>query len=53
VKLVGPHREAIVAAASGLLENQGVYAAMANKMNPYGDGKASERIVAKIRRMVA
>jgi len=52
VKLVGPHREAIVAAACGLLENQGSYAAMANKMNPYGDGKAAERIVAKIRRML-
>jgi UDP-N-acetylglucosamine 2-epimerase (non-hydrolysing) len=52
VRLVGPHREAIVAAASELLENSGMYAAMANKMNPYGDGKAAERIVAKIRRMM-
>ena len=52
VKLVGPHREAMVAAASALLDNQGSYAAMANKMNPYGDGKAAERIVAKIRRML-
>lgn len=52
VKLVGPHREAIVAAASGLLDNRGVYEGMANRMNPYGDGKAADRIVAKIRRML-
>lgn len=49
VKLVGPHREAIVSESSRLLSDGQAYAAMATGANPYGDGKASERIVAMLR----
>jgi UDP-N-acetylglucosamine 2-epimerase (non-hydrolysing) len=45
VKLVGTDRETIVAEASRLLTDQDIYRAMALAHNPYGDGKASERIV--------
>ncbi len=53
VKLVGPHRQAIVAAATELLTNPAAYNAMANQVNPYGDGHATERIVASIRSFFA
>lgn len=49
VKLVGPHREKIVGEASRLLDNAAAYAKMASGANPYGDGKAAERIVAMLR----
>jgi UDP-N-acetylglucosamine 2-epimerase (non-hydrolysing) len=49
VKLVGPHREKIVGEASRLLDDPKAYAAMATGANPYGDGKAAERIVAMLR----
>ena len=49
VKLVGPHRQAIVAAAAELLDSKEAYAAMARAVNPYGDGKAAGRIVERIR----
>ncbi|HKO21483.1 MAG TPA: UDP-N-acetylglucosamine 2-epimerase (non-hydrolyzing) [Candidatus Eisenbacteria bacterium] len=52
VKLVGPHREAIVRAASELLDDPARYRAMAAAVNPYGDGHAAERIVKVIREMV-
>ena len=52
VKLVGPHRETIVRAASELLDDPARYRAMAAAMNPYGDGHAAERIVAVIREML-
>ncbi|MGH7681263.1 MAG: non-hydrolyzing UDP-N-acetylglucosamine 2-epimerase [Candidatus Eiseniibacteriota bacterium] len=52
VALVGPHREKIVAAASELLENPKRYAAMATRINPYGDGKAAVRILSKVRKLV-
>jgi UDP-N-acetylglucosamine 2-epimerase (non-hydrolysing) len=52
VRLVGPHREAIVAATAELLENPSAYAAMASRVNPYGDGHASERIVAKVKELL-
>lgn len=44
-KLVGPHTEAIVKYASKLLDSQESYHNMAHAENPYGDGRASERIV--------
>jgi len=44
-KLVGSDRELIVAEASKLLSDKNAYEAMANKVNPYGDGNAAERIV--------
>jgi len=52
VKLVGPHRDKIVAAAAELLEDPKRYAAMTAKGNPYGDGKAAGRILTKLRRLV-
>jgi len=39
--------------ASRLLDDQEVYRAMANAVNPYGDGRAAERIVARVRRHLA
>lgn len=46
LELVGPHRQAIVAAVKRLLEDEAAYARMARADNPYGDGRAAERIVA-------
>ena len=43
-KLVGTNREDIVREASLLLGDQGAYDAMSKAANPYGDGKACERI---------
>ena len=45
VKVVGVDEDGIVAAAGNLLENRGAYEAMAQAVNPYGDGNASRRIV--------
>jgi UDP-N-acetylglucosamine 2-epimerase (non-hydrolysing) len=45
VRLVGPHRRAIVEEASRLLDDPDAYAAMANAVNPYGDGRAAGRIL--------
>lgn len=45
VKLVGADTDVIVNACRELLENSEAYQAMAQAKNPYGDGKASERIV--------
>jgi UDP-N-acetylglucosamine 2-epimerase len=44
LKLAGTDEEHIYALACELLTNQDVYDRMANARNPYGDGKASERI---------
>lgn len=44
-KLVGTNYENIYKALDTLLSNSQEYAKMANAINPYGDGKASERIV--------
>jgi len=46
LELVGPHRSAIVAATRRLLEDERAYARMARANNPYGDGRAANRIVA-------
>jgi UDP-N-acetylglucosamine 2-epimerase (non-hydrolysing) len=46
VKLVGANRENIVQAVRELYENKAVYDRMSEANNPYGDGLASERIVA-------
>jgi UDP-N-acetylglucosamine 2-epimerase (non-hydrolysing) len=45
VKLVGTNTEDIVREASRLLTDAAAYRAMARARNPYGDGKASERII--------
>ena len=44
--LVGTETGAIVAAATSLLENPDAYARMAHTHQPFGDGQASNRIVA-------
>lgn len=48
VKLVGAKERLIVAEARLLLDDDAVFAVMANSVNPYGDGKASIRSVAAI-----
>ena len=45
VKLVGTEVHTIVTAASELLSDSGAYRKMAEAVNPYGDGRASERIL--------
>lgn len=45
VKLVGPHYDKIMGEANRLLEDPTAYNAMAQAANPYGDGKASQRII--------
>jgi UDP-N-acetylglucosamine 2-epimerase (non-hydrolysing) len=44
VKLVGTDERLILREAGALLDNRDVYAAMTCVHNPYGDGRASERI---------
>jgi len=48
VKLVGTAAADIVREASRLLDEPAAYAAMANRVNPYGDGTASVRTVRRI-----
>jgi len=45
VRLVGTERERIVSETVNLLRDPVAHAAMATGTNPYGDGKAAERIV--------
>jgi UDP-N-acetylglucosamine 2-epimerase (non-hydrolysing) len=45
VKLVGSDYESIVTNAQQLLDDESVYNEMARGVSPYGDGKASSRIV--------
>ncbi len=47
--LTGPQASNIVSHARRLLTEPAAYEAMAKARNPYGDGKAAPRIVAKIR----
>ncbi len=46
LRLIGTERATIVDEACKLLNDAGAYRRMAHASNPYGDGKASERIVA-------
>ena len=48
VKIAGVNRDVIVNMANGLLDNENEYHKMAHAANPYGDGKASERIIKAI-----
>ena len=48
LRLVGTDPERIASAATTLLEDDGAYARMASAENPYGDGRAAERIVAAL-----
>ena len=45
VKLVGTDYDKIVGEVSALLDNQDYYDRMSEAVNPYGDGKACERII--------
>ena len=49
VKLVGPDRAAIAAEAERLLRDPVYYQQMARAANPYGDGRAAERIASALR----
>jgi len=44
VRLAGVNRDDIIRLAETLLTDEAVYAAMAEAINPYGDGHASKRI---------
>jgi UDP-N-acetylglucosamine 2-epimerase (non-hydrolysing) len=46
--LAGISTNAIVQAAQAWLQNPGLRATLASKPNPYGDGKASQRIIATL-----
>lgn len=48
VKLAGIECEEVYRSAATLLSDHAAYAAMARAVNPYGDGRASERIVKAI-----
>lgn len=47
-RLVGTKTEDLLKAANELLDSRSAYETMAQAKNPFGDGKASERIVARI-----
>jgi UDP-N-acetylglucosamine 2-epimerase (non-hydrolysing) len=49
LRLVGTARAQIVEETRRLLTDRGAYTAMATAKNPYGDGRASERIVQGLR----
>ncbi|MBV7266330.1 UDP-N-acetylglucosamine 2-epimerase (non-hydrolyzing) [Erythrobacter sp. WH131] len=51
VRLVGTDTDKIRDAALTLLNDDDAYTAMARAMNPYGDGKAAERIAATLTRL--
>jgi UDP-N-acetylglucosamine 2-epimerase (non-hydrolysing) len=48
VRLVGTDEDLIVRSVGRLLTEPAAYAAMANAVNPYGDGRAAERSVAAL-----
>ncbi len=49
VRLVPPDEDGIVSAAEAVLSDPGEHARMARAVNPYGDGRAAERIVSILR----
>ena len=51
VKLIGTDEERIVTEVDRLLNDDAAYRAMANAVNPYGDGRAAERTLAAIEQM--
>ena len=50
VRLAGVERDTIFEIADALLTDPDYYAGMAEAVNPYGDGRASDRIVDALRR---
>ena len=51
VTLIGTDEERIVTEVDRLLNDDAAYGAMANAVNPYGDGRAAERTLAAIEQM--
>jgi len=49
VKLVGTDKDKIISECKILLENEEAYKVMSKSHNPYGDGKACERIVSYLK----
>ena len=52
VRLIGTDGEVVVAEVTRLLEEPEAYEAMAAAVNPYGDGRAAERTVSGIARLL-
>lgn len=48
VQLVGAHRARIVEHVTRLLDDEALYREHSRRVNPYGDGKAAERIVSAL-----
>lgn len=53
VKLVGTDTGRIVDEVSALLDDEAAYTAMANAVNPYGDGRSASRSLAIINALIA
>jgi UDP-N-acetylglucosamine 2-epimerase (non-hydrolysing) len=51
VRLVGTNTQRIIAETRHLLDDPAVHAAMARAVNPYGDGRAAQRIVQALLRV--
>ncbi|CAN5428696.1 UDP-N-acetylglucosamine 2-epimerase (non-hydrolyzing) [soil metagenome] len=49
VRLVGTEKATIVAEVTSLLDNASDYQAMSHAHNPYGDGRAAQRIVERLK----
>ena len=52
VKLVGTNYENIVREVSALIDKRDYYNQMSNAVNPYGDGKACDKIVNRVMKYV-
>jgi UDP-N-acetylglucosamine 2-epimerase (non-hydrolysing) len=48
VKLVGTNRDIIMSELERLISDRSAYEAMSQAKNPYGDGRAAERIIAHL-----
>lgn len=48
-RLIGTSSEALIEVATRLLDDPAAYAAMAQARNPFGDGKATGRIIARLK----
>jgi UDP-N-acetylglucosamine 2-epimerase (non-hydrolysing) len=48
VRLVGTDRQKIVSEVENILQNRALYEQMSQAHNPYGDGKAAQRIIAAL-----
>ena len=52
-RLVGAKAAAIVQSVNELLDDPRAYASMSDRLNPYGDGHAAERIAARVESFLA